>query len=38
MTPFSPASLPSVLMVWWAVLYALLALYSGIQGFRKRAL
>lgn len=38
MTPFSPASLPSVAMVWWAVAYALLALFVGVQGFRKRAL
>lgn len=38
MTPFSPASLPSVAMVWWAILYALLALLSGLQAFRKRAL
>ena len=38
MTPFSPASLPSPAMVWWAVAYALLALFSGVQGFRKRAL
>ena len=38
MTPFSPASLPSVAMVWWAAAYALLALFVGVQGFRKRAL
>lgn len=38
LTPFSPASLPSVAMVWWAVGYALLALWLGVQGFRKRAL
>ena len=38
MTPFSPASLPSVGMVWWAVGYAALALFLGVQGFRKRAL
>jgi len=38
MTPFSPASLPSVAMVWWAAGYALAALLLGIQGFRKRAL
>lgn len=37
-TPFSPASLPSVAMVWWAAGYALVALLVGIQGFRKRAL
>src|SRR5262249_47414441 len=28
LTPFSPASLPSVTMVWWAVGYAVLALLS----------
>jgi Cu-processing system permease protein len=38
LTPFSPASLPSEAMVWWAVLYAVLVLLSGIQAFRKRAL
>ena len=38
MTPFSPASLPSAAMVWWAGAYALLALYSGVQAFRRRAL
>ena len=37
-TPFSPASLPSAAMVWWAVGYALVALLVGVQGFRKRAL
>lgn len=38
LTPFSPASLPSAAMVWWAVGYALAALWLGVQGFRKRAL
>ncbi len=38
LTPFSPASLPSVAMVWWAVGYALVALWLGVQGFRNRAL
>lgn len=38
LTPFSPASLPSMAMVWWAVGYALAALWLGVQGFRKRAL
>jgi ABC-type transport system involved in multi-copper enzyme maturation permease subunit len=37
-TPFSSGSQPSVAMVWWAVLYASLALFWGIQGFRNRAL
>lgn len=38
MTPFSPASLPSPAMVWWAVGYALVALALGVRGFAKRAL
>lgn len=38
LTPFSPASLPSEAMVWWAVGYALVALGLGIRGFAKRAL
>ncbi len=38
MTPFSPASLPSPAMVWWAAAYATTALLIGVQGFRKRAL
>lgn len=37
-TPFSPASLPSVAAVWWAVAYAVGAVALGVQGFRKRAL
>ena len=38
MTPFSPASVPSAAIVWWAIGYALFALFSGVQGFRRRAL
>lgn len=38
LTPFSPASLPSEAMVWWAVGYALVALALGVRGFAKRAL
>ncbi len=38
MTPFSPASLPSPAMVWWAFGYTGLALVAGIQSFRRRAL
>jgi ABC-type transport system involved in multi-copper enzyme maturation permease subunit len=38
LTPFSPASLPSDAMVWWAVGYALVALALGVRGFSKRAL
>jgi hypothetical protein len=37
-SPFSSGSAPSGAMVWWAVLYASLAVFWGIQGFRKRAL
>ena len=38
LTPFSPASLPSGAMVWWAAGYAAVALLVGVHGFRKRAL
>jgi Cu-processing system permease protein len=38
MTPFSPASLPSVAMVWWAVAYVLVVLASGVRAFQRRAL
>ena len=38
MSPFSVASLPSMVMVWWAVAYGLIVLAWGVQGFRKRAL
>ena len=38
LSPFSSGALPSVAMVWWAVLYGAFALFSGIQAFRKRAL
>jgi len=38
LSPFSSGALPSTAMVWWAVLYAVLALFSGIQAFRRRAL
>jgi ABC-type transport system involved in multi-copper enzyme maturation permease subunit len=38
MTPFSPASLPSPAMVWWAAGYALVALALGVRAFEKRAL
>ena len=37
-TPFSTGTFPSAAMVWWAVAYAVLALLSGIQAFRKRTL
>jgi len=38
LSPFSSGALPSTAMVWWAVFYAVLALLSGIQAFRRRAL
>ena len=37
-TPFSPVSVPSAAMVWWAVAYILVALLLGLRAFRKRAL
>jgi Cu-processing system permease protein len=37
-TPFSPISVPSPAMVWWAGGYALTALLIGVWGLRKRAL
>ena len=38
LTPFSPASLPSEAMVWWALGYVLVTLAFALVGFRKRAL
>jgi ABC-type transport system involved in multi-copper enzyme maturation permease subunit len=37
-TPFSPVSVPSVAMVWWAVLYIVVLLWLGLRAFRKRPL
>lgn len=37
-TPFSPISVPSAAMVWWAAAYALVALALGVRGLQKRAL
>ena len=37
-TPFSPASVPSPAMVWWALGYTVVALLVGIRGFAKRGL
>lgn len=37
-TPFSPASVPSVAMVWWAAGYALVALVAAVLSFRRREL
>ena len=38
LTPFSPASLPSEAMVWWAVGYIVVALALAVRGFGRRAL
>jgi ABC-type transport system involved in multi-copper enzyme maturation permease subunit len=38
MTPFSPASIPSVAMVWWAAAFAVGALGLACLWFKKRAL
>ena len=38
MTPFATASLPSEAMVWWAVGYAVAAVWLGVHAFGKRAL
>jgi ABC-type transport system involved in multi-copper enzyme maturation permease subunit len=38
MSPFSPASVPSLAMVWWAAGYLVVALALGLAHFRKRAL
>ena len=37
-TPFSPVSVPSPAMVWWAAGYAAAAVAIGVWGLRKRAL
>jgi Cu-processing system permease protein len=37
-TPFSPVSVPSAAMVWWAAAYIVLALLLGLRAFRRRAL
>jgi ABC-type transport system involved in multi-copper enzyme maturation permease subunit len=38
MSPFSPASVPSPAMAWWALGYLVVALALGLLYFRKRAL
>jgi Cu-processing system permease protein len=38
MTPFSPASVPSVAMIWWAAAFAMGALALSAIWFEKRAL
>lgn len=37
-SPFSPVSVPSAAMVWWAVGYILVALALGVRAFHRRAL
>lgn len=37
-TPFSPLSVPSAAMVWWAAGYIVVVLAVGLRGFQKRAL
>jgi Cu-processing system permease protein len=37
-SPFSPVSVPSVAMVWWAVGYIVVVLAVGVRWFRKRPL
>jgi Cu-processing system permease protein len=37
-TPFSPPSVPSAAMVWWAVAFAIGVLGLAVRGFQKRAL
>ena len=38
LSPFSPASVPTPAMVWWAAGYVVLALAIAVRTFRKRAL
>jgi Cu-processing system permease protein len=38
MTPFSPASVPSVAMIWWAAAFALSALALSVRWFAGRSL
>jgi ABC-type transport system involved in multi-copper enzyme maturation permease subunit len=37
-TPFSPASVPSPAMVWWAAGYAVVAVLLAVRAFARRAL
>jgi len=37
-TPFSPVSVPSAAMVWWAAGWIVVAMAIGVALFRKRAL
>lgn len=38
MTPFSPASVPTLAMVWWAAAYMIAVLVIGMRWFSRRAL
>jgi hypothetical protein len=38
LNPFSPASVPSAAMVWWAVGFSVGVLALAVRGFQKRAL
>jgi ABC-2 type transport system permease protein len=37
-TPFSPVSVPSTAMIWWAIGYIVVATALGLRAFRHRAL
>jgi ABC-type transport system involved in multi-copper enzyme maturation permease subunit len=37
-SPFSPLSVPSAAMVWWAAAYVIMVLLIGMRSFEKRAL
>ena len=37
-TPFSPASVPSPVVVWWALAYTAVAVMVAVRGFAKRGL
>lgn len=37
-SPFSPASVPSAAVVWWALAYTAVALLVAVRGFEKRGL
>jgi hypothetical protein len=37
-TPFSPVSVPSAAMVWWAAAFAIGVLAIAVRGFQERAL
>src|SRR5262249_56765504 len=37
-TPFSPASVPSEAMVWWAAGYVVATLLFAVRGFARRGL